>query len=127
MIIPENTQNRDHLQALTLAELMQEAHDMYQRQPDRFLSPDRAWQWLRLTIEPMSFDIRSENTLAGRQYVGYWAGEPITSLDMYDRNGVSQYDAIARLMADFFDATYPPTLSGSRWCITHVALPMEVN
>jgi len=42
MIIPENTQNRDHLQALTLAELMQEAHDMYQRQPDRFLSPDRA-------------------------------------------------------------------------------------
>ena len=78
----EPSANRDHLQRLTLAELMHEAHDMAARLPDRFLSPDRAWQWLRLTIEPMSFDIRSENTLEGWRYVGYWAGEPVCSVPM---------------------------------------------
>lgn len=116
--------NRDHLQSLTIAELMHEAHALADRLPNKFATPDRAWQWLRLAIEPMSFDIRREESLSGPRYVGYWAGGPICSVPC---DGGNAYDAIHTMMVEFFAATYPRHLSASRWCVQHIALPMEAN
>jgi hypothetical protein len=122
----EPSANRDYLQSLTVADLMQEAIDTYRAHPDKHRSEEYAWRWLRMAIEPMSFDIRSEHTLSGRMYVGYWAGNAICSVPMFSGD-TCNYDGIARMMNDFFQATYPKTLSASRWCITHVAQPVEVN
>jgi len=121
--IPHRPTN-DQLRALPLADLMAYAHRLCAELPDKFLTPDRAWQWLRLSIEPMAWEIETVETASGPMYAAWFGGEVIVSIPKHHPD---DYDRISTLMDVWFNELYPRTLSSGRWCITHVAQPVEVN
>ena len=122
------TPERAELQTLGPAELQQRAHDMAARYPNRFLTPDHAYTWLRFAIEPIFWDIRMELFASGMHYVGYFGGEarccvPITTYELRP----ACYTTASNLMNAWFADRYPLHLASNRWIVTHVAMYAEAN
>lgn len=109
--------NRPVLQALPLADLMELAHLMAQTRPARF-TPDLAWKWLRMVIEPMEWEVTAEAWATGDHYVAFWGGVPV-ACQPRTANG---YTKICATMREFFDGRYPKQLVSDRWTTHHIPL-----
>ena len=109
--------NRAALQALSLAELQTLAHLMADQPLSRF-TPDLAWAWLRMTIEPLEWEIRTERWATGLHYVATWAGEAVACRPAEP----DQFVELCHTMRAFFEETYPKTLAASRWTTAHIPL-----
>lgn len=114
--------NRPVLQALPLRDLMTLAHLMAAQPASRF-TPDLAWAWLRMTIEPMEWEIRTEQWASGFHYVAFWAGKAIACRPAEP----DQFVELCRTMRAFFDETYPKTLASSRWTVHHIPEASHAN
>jgi len=98
------------LQALPLPDLTQLARVLVEHHPTKWRTPDLTWGWLRLMIEPLTWDIRLELRNDGPNYVAYWAGRDFLRKSAEPDVRADNLIALDKDMQHFFDALYPRRL-----------------
>lgn len=97
---------RIRLQAMTVTELVAEAHARHKMVPRLFPTPQHAWHHLRFWIEPDSWDVQREYLDSGTVEVAIFGGEAVITLPA----GPTSYDDAWQKLQDWFNETYPKHL-----------------
>lgn len=98
------------LQALPLPDLTQLARVLVEHRPAKWRTPDLAWGWLRIIMDPMSWDIKLELRDDVPHYVSYWASKELFARAAPLDCRAAVFQALDKDMQAFFDACYPQHL-----------------
>lgn len=101
------SERRTVLQALPLPDLVSLCHLLAQHRPRAYVSPDLTWVYLRLVMEPLSWDIKTDMWADGPHYVAFYAGQAFLSRSALDPNNLIALD---QDMDEWFNRLYPRRL-----------------